>query len=236
MAARPLRVLRLGLIPWKDALSVQMKFVKQLEENPNAKDVLLLCQHPPVYTLGKRQEENIVEANRLRSLGADYFKTNRGGQITFHGPGQLVGYPILMLSRYNKSIKGFVNSLEESLISTVAHWGLVGEHSEHTGVWVNDNKICAFGLQVSHGITFHGFALNCNVDLKWFQSIVACGIVGKGVTSISAELGRDEEDRGGKARVITVDDAIPIFVQKFAQEFNCDAKFEDFEHSDNACN
>eukprot|EP00047_Mylnosiga_fluctuans_P002693 m.225535 g.225535 ORF g.225535 m.225535 type:complete len:232 (+) comp11278_c0_seq1:53-748(+) len=211
MSVLPVRVVRLGLIPWKEAVAVQLRYVKQLQEDSTAKDAILLCEHPPVYTLGKRLQEDPVQAAHLRALGAEYHKSSRGGQITFHGPGQLVGYPILHLRRFNPSIKGFVHSLEESIIRTVGHYGLVGEHSEHTGVWIGPNKIGAIGLQVSHGIVYHGFALNCNVDLTWFQRIVPCGIVGRGVTSLAAELDRQ----------VTVDDVIPVFLEKFAEEYRC---------------
>eukprot|EP00038_Savillea_parva_P029521 m.71649 g.71649 ORF g.71649 m.71649 type:complete len:254 (-) comp8728_c0_seq1:123-884(-) len=153
-------------------------------------DVLLLCEHPPVYTTGRRMEPNLDEQTRLEALGAEYVHCKRGGQTTFHGPGQIVGYPIVDLRRRGSGSRWFVNALEETMIRTCADFGVVAGRSEHTGVWVGSRKIGAIGIQVSRGVTWHGFALNCTTDLSWFRHIVPCGIDDAGVTSISAETGK----------------------------------------------
>ncbi|MEO7313136.1 MAG: lipoyl(octanoyl) transferase LipB [Chitinophagaceae bacterium] len=160
---------------------------------------LLLVEHPPVYTLGKSgHEENILidEATR-RSKGIEYFKINRGGDITFHGPAQLVGYPILDLEKFRTDIGWYLRSLEEVVIKTIAHFGIVGARSVgETGVWIDvgikgrERKICAMGVRCSRWITMHGWALNVNTDLDYFKYIIPCGIVDKQVTSMEKELGR----------------------------------------------
>lgn len=211
MSLLPLRVVRTGIAPWRTVLDLQHKFVKELQEDDKAADVLILCEHPPVYTLGKRLEENPAEARRLTAIGAEYHKTTRGGQITFHGLGQLVGYPIMRLNRYNHSIKIFVDMLEGSIMRSLEHWNIASEQSVHTGVWVGHSKIAALGLQVGHGVTHHGFAINCNVDLSWFAHIVPCGIADRGVTSISRVIGRD----------VAVNEAIPVVLREFCTMYGC---------------
>ncbi len=169
---------------------------------PPTKHHLLFVEHPPVYTLGKSgHEENILisESERLRRNIA-YFKTNRGGDITFHGPGQLVGYPILDLEKYYTDIGKYLRNLEQVIIDTLAFYGIKGARSAgETGVWLDpdikgrERKICAMGVRCSRWITMHGFALNVNTDLDYFSHIVPCGIADKQVTSIAAELGADAD-------------------------------------------
>jgi lipoyl(octanoyl) transferase len=159
---------------------------------------LLFLEHPLVYTLGKSgHEENILitEADRI-AKGIEYYKANRGGDITFHGPGQLVGYPILDLEKYYTDIGKYLRNLEEVVIDTMAVYGLKGERSKgETGVWLDpgipgsERKICAMGVRCSRWITMHGFAFNVNTDLSYFDYIVPCGIKNKKVTSLSKELG-----------------------------------------------
>lgn len=166
--------------------------------SPSTSHHLFLLEHPPVYTLGKSgREEHILISEQERSArNIAYFKTNRGGDITFHGPGQLVGYPILDLEKFYTDIGKYLRSLEQVVIDTLAHYGIRGERSQgETGVWIDpdwpgrERKICAMGVRCSRWITMHGFALNVNTDLDYFQHIVPCGIVNKKVTSIEAELG-----------------------------------------------
>lgn len=159
---------------------------------------LLLVEHPPVYTLGKSgHEENILidEATRAEK-GIEYFKINRGGDITFHGPGQLVGYPILDLEKFKTDIGWYLRCLEEVIIKTIGHFGIIGQRSSgETGVWIDagikgrERKICAMGVRCSRWITMHGWALNVNTDLDYFTYIIPCGIVDKQVTSMQKELG-----------------------------------------------
>jgi lipoyl(octanoyl) transferase len=159
---------------------------------------LLFCEHPPVYTLGKsgKPENILISREELTERGISYYATNRGGDITFHGPGQIVGYPILDLEKFETDIGKYLRNLEEVVILTIAAFGLKGERSKgETGVWLDpsekgkERKICAMGVRCSRWITMHGFALNVNTDLAYFDFIVPCGIADKKVTSIAKELG-----------------------------------------------
>ena len=163
------------------------------------KNHLLLCEHPHVYTLGKsgHAENLLVNDTRLKELNATYFKTNRGGDITYHGPGQVVGYPILDLEQFFTDLGKYMRGLEEVIIRTIAHYGIVGDRLPgSTGVWLDPQtpakarKICAMGVRCSRWITMHGFALNVNSDMRYFDYIVPCGITDKAVTSMEKELGR----------------------------------------------
>jgi lipoyl(octanoyl) transferase len=159
---------------------------------------LLFVEHPPVYTLGKsgNPEHVLMKEEERRKMGIDFFHTNRGGDITFHGPGQIVGYPILDLENFFTDIGRYLRSLEEVIIRTLADYGMQADRSKgETGVWIDANtkgrerKICAMGVRCSRWITMHGFALNVNTDLSYFNGIIPCGIPSKQVTSITAELG-----------------------------------------------
>ncbi len=159
---------------------------------------LLFVEHPPVYTLGKSgQIENVlIGDDRMREKGVQFFRTNRGGDITFHGPGQLVGYPILDLEKFHTDIGLYLRNLEEVTIRVLADFGIRGDRSKgETGVWIDpgikgrERKICAIGIRCSRWITMHGFALNVSTDLSWFGDIVPCGIQHKQVTSLEKELG-----------------------------------------------
>jgi lipoyl(octanoyl) transferase len=160
---------------------------------------LLLVEHPPVYTLGKsgKEEHVLINEEERAKRGVEYFKTNRGGDITFHGPGQIVGYPVLDLEKFYTDIGRYLRSLEEVIILTLNHYGIRGERSPgETGVWLEPNvkgrerKICAMGVRCSRWITMHGFAFNVNTDLAYFEHIVPCGIRDKQVTSLQRELGQ----------------------------------------------
>lgn len=161
-------------------------------------DRLLFVEHPPVYTLGKsgKPEHILLPQEQLDARGIEYFHSNRGGDITFHGPAQLVGYPILDLEHFKTDLGWYLRSLEEVIIQTLAEYGLKGERSQgETGVWLEpgtrgrERKICAMGIRCSRWITMHGFALNVNTDLDYFNNIIPCGIQGKQVTSLQKELG-----------------------------------------------
>lgn len=171
---------------------------------------LLLCEHPPVYTLGKSgHEENIlISRQEMQSKGIEFYHTNRGGDITFHGPGQLVGYPVFDLERFYTDIGRYLRDLEQVIILTLADFGISGMRSAgETGVWIEADKegkarkICAMGVRCSRWITMHGFALNINTDLAYFDHIIPCGIRNKKVTSMALELGRAIDFRDVKDRV-----------------------------------
>jgi lipoyl(octanoyl) transferase len=167
--------------------------------DPPTTHYLLLVEHPPVYTLGKsgHMENMLVDEGGLHAKGIQFFRINRGGDITFHGPGQIVGYPILDLERLYTDIGRYLRELEEVTISVLAGYGIKGDRSPgETGVWIDpgvrgkERKICAIGVRCSRWVTMHGFALNVNTDLDYFGNIVPCGITGKQVTSLQKELGR----------------------------------------------
>ncbi len=159
---------------------------------------LLFCEHPPVYTLGKsgHVENVLLSMSELENKDIEFFRTNRGGDITFHGLQQVVGYPILELEKFGTDLGIYLRNLEEVIIRTIAEYGLIGERSKgETGVWLDpgipgkERKICALGIRCSRWITMHGFALNVNTDLSYFDNIIPCGIVNKQVTSLEKELG-----------------------------------------------
>ncbi len=164
------------------------------EPTPN---FLIFTEHPHVYTLGKsgKQEHLLASPGELRRLGARFIPTDRGGDITYHGPGQIVGYPIIDLDNFGLEIMGYIRLLEQAVIDVLQTYGLKGERSQgETGVWLDvgtpkARKICAIGVRTSRWVTMHGFALNLNPDLRYFDRIIPCGIRGKGVTSLERELG-----------------------------------------------
>ncbi|XP_047352911.1 putative lipoyltransferase 2, mitochondrial [Vespa velutina] len=214
MQTNIVKVLRIGKLRYGPSVKLQ-KILSDLhfkQLNNETCNTLLLVEHDPVYTIGIRNKNYTEEdEKKLRNLGAEFFKTDRGGLITFHGPGQLVAYPILNLKQFKPSIKWYVCQIEQMIIRLCAEFDILGTTSPDTGVWVNDKKICAIGIHGSRYITTHGLALNCNTDLTWFDHIVPCGIEGKGVTSISKELNIN----------ITIEDVLPTFQNVFQEMFQC---------------
>jgi lipoyl(octanoyl) transferase len=175
---------------------------KHQKGKPSAENYFLLVEHPPVYTLGKSGDQNnmLISPDFLQQIGATFYRINRGGDITYHGPGQLVGYPIIDLEFYQLGVKEYIEKMEEALIQTIADFGLTGSRKEGaTGVWLNTSdpdrarKICAIGVRVSRSVTMHGFALNVNTDLRYFNYINPCGFASSAVTSLQQELGRPVE-------------------------------------------
>ena len=192
LAARQLRVQWLGLVPYAQGLALQEELVRQRRAG-EVEDTLLLLEHPHVITLGtgSHQENVLVGPEERERLGIELFATGRGGDVTYHGPGQLVGYPILDLKPDRCDLHRYLRDVEEVLIRVLGDYGLVGSRrAGMTGVWAGDRKIAAIGVRVSSGwITSHGFALNVTTDLGFFDAIVPCGIRDYGVGSISRELG-----------------------------------------------
>lgn len=170
----------------------------------------LFVEHPHVYTLGKSGDMSnlLLNEQQLATKGATFYKINRGGDITYHGPGQIVGYPILDLENFFTDIHKYLRLLEETIILTIAEYGLKGERSSgETGVWLDvgtpfARKICAMGIRSSRWVTMHGFALNVNVDLGYFDNIIPCGIRGKAVTSMEAELGKKIDQEQVKSKIL----------------------------------
>jgi lipoyl(octanoyl) transferase len=182
-----------GLTPYARAWELQRELVR-LRKNDASPDTLVLLEHPPVYTVGRAAKDasNLgVGEEYLRSLGAEVFWSDRGGDATFHGPGQLVGYPILRLK--DRDTHGYLRRLEQVIIRVLRDYGLGGwHHPEYTGVWVGEKKVAAIGVKFSSGwITSHGFALNVGTDLTWFDRITPCGIRSYGITSLERELGHE---------------------------------------------
>ena len=182
-----------GLVDYKEAWQRQKQIVADIQQKRD-KSVLVLCQHPTVITIGRNgTEDNItVQHEFLRKLGVEVYEIDRGGDVTLHNPGQLVGYPIFNLSSYREDLHWFLREIEQVIIELVADYGIdAGRVEGLTGVWVDGKrKICAMGMHCSRWVTYHGFALNVNNDLSEFGYIVPCGIRDKEVTSIEAETGQ----------------------------------------------
>ena len=191
---RPLEVRRLGLVPYGEALAMQRALVEERKAG-RIPDLLLLLQHPPVITVGVRGDggrSNVVATNeRLRELGIDVFETGRGGDVTYHGPGQIVGYPILDLKPDRQDVHRYVRDVEEVMIRVCADYGVTaGRIRGLTGTWIGDEKIGAIGIRISRWVTSHGFAFNVSTSLDRFELIVPCGIADRGVTSLERATGR----------------------------------------------
>lgn len=196
----PLQVRRLGLVPYADGLELQRQLVEERKAD-RIPDTLLLLQHPHVLTIGVKKDGRshiLASPNRLSSLGVAVFETGRGGDVTYHGPGQLVGYPIVDLNPDRRDVHKYVRDLEEVMIRVCADYGLVaGRVKGFSGAWIPstssgqaDEKIGAIGVRISRWITSHGFAFNVATDVDFFNLIVPCGIADRGVTSLAAKLGR----------------------------------------------
>ncbi|WGH74968.1 lipoyl(octanoyl) transferase LipB [Tenacibaculum tangerinum] len=217
---KKIRISDLGRKDYKETWDYQTTLLNEIialkKEKRNGKsgietpNYFLFVEHPHVYTLGKSGDINnlLLNEEKLKEKEATFYKINRGGDITYHGPGQIVGYPILDLENFFTDIHKYLRLLEESIILTISEYGLKGERSEgETGVWLDvgtpfARKICAMGIRASRWVTMHGFALNVNVNLGYFDNIIPCGIRGKAVTSMEAELGRKVPEEEVKEKII----------------------------------
>ena len=189
------RVEQFGLVDYGEALRLQGEKVAGRKAGA-IPDTLLLLEHPHVFTLGRnaRREHLLISNERVTALGAQVFETDRGGDITYHGPGQLVGYPILDLTRHRRDIAWYMRSLEEVFIHVAADYGVPASRLQGApGVWVRNDKLVAMGVHLSRWVTSHGFAFNVNTDLRYFDWIVPCGLRDKGVTSLEKLLGHHVE-------------------------------------------
>ena len=197
---RKIDILNLGIKPYKEVWDLQKELVEK-RRNGQINDTLILVEHEPVYTLGKNADENHILQHSPQDVKT--YHIERGGDVTFHGPGQLVGYPILDLHNYKKSISWYMRSLEQLIIDTLAEYGITAERKVGlTGVWVGDEKIAALGVRVTRWVTMHGFALNVTPDLIYYSSIIPCGIFEYGVTSM-AKLVTNEITVNSVKRVLT---------------------------------
>ena len=210
----------LGLRDYKEVWDYQTDLLEEIitVKRKNRKENLslptsnyfLFVEHPHVYTLGKSGDLNnlLINEEQLKKRNASYYKINRGGDITYHGPGQIVGYPILDLENFFTDIHKYLRFLEEVIIETLAEYGIKGERSKgETGVWIDvgtpfARKICAMGIRSSRWVTMHGFALNVNTNLGYFDHIIPCGIRGKSVTSLEVELGKKIEPNQVKEKIL----------------------------------
>lgn len=221
----------LGVVEYAECWELQQRLFnallasKSVGNGSRADQYLLMCEHPPVYTLGKSGRENniLVSEEFLASKGAALFRIDRGGDITFHGPGQLVGYPILDLERENMGLKDYIRAVEEAVILTVADYGIkAGRVDGAAGVWLTEGgplrKIAAIGVRSSRYVTMHGFALNVNTDLQWFGYINPCGFADRGGTSI-------EKETGCRADMQTVK---RLFAAHFQKIINVKINIEDY--------
>lgn len=206
---RNVKLVRLGLVPYLEAKDLQLDVRDRVREGI-ADGVLITLQHPPVYTVGRSGgfQNILVPRERLEKI-AEIHEVERGGNITFHGPGQIVAYPILNLNEWERDVHLYVNRLEEVVIRLLKDYGiLAGRKDKYTGVWVKDEKICAIGVAVRQWITWHGMALNVNTDLNYFNLINPCGITEFGVTSLE-KLGVNKN----------IQDVLNKFIDKFGEVF-----------------
>jgi lipoyl(octanoyl) transferase len=198
------RVEQLGEVDYARALEIQQEAVALRKANA-IPDTLFLLEHPHVYTLGRnaRREHLLVSNEQLQAIRAQVFETDRGGDLTYHGPGQLVGYPILDLTQHRRDLSWYMRSLEEVLIGVANDFGIkAGRVEGLTGAWVANDKLAAMGVHVSRWVTSHGFAFNVNTNLDYFKWIVPCGLRNKGVTSLQALLGKSVEMHSTIERVV----------------------------------
>jgi lipoyl(octanoyl) transferase len=214
--SRILEIYDLGLMPYREAWKLQKQAQqtlisqkRELNSDQSVKhrqnEMMLFTEHPHVYTLGKSgNSANLLKGlNELAKIDAEYVEIDRGGDITYHGPGQIVGYPILDLDLHFRDIHKYLRFLEEVVIRTCADYGIVAERVDGlTGVWVDNEKICAMGIRCSRWVTMHGFAMNVNTDLSYFDHIIPCGITDKKVTSLSRLTGKFEDTEVVKSRLI----------------------------------
>ena len=201
----------LGQMAYAPAWDMQKSLHQKVADGalPN---LLLLLEHPHVYTLGKRGDASDILASpeKLKELGVEVHRIDRGGEVTYHGPGQLVGYPIVNLRRRGGGPLKYVQTLESVIIATLAEFGVQAESEDRpTGVWAGDAKIAAIGVKVSRGVTMHGFALNVSPDLSYFDHIVPCGMPEGRVTSMASEL----------SEAVDVQQVMPVLAQHFGQSF-----------------
>lgn len=212
-ATRETALVRLpGLTPYLEAYEL-MHSLAERRLGGEIADTLLVLEHAPVYTAGRRAlAEHVVWAeDAMRAAGAEFHHVDRGGSVTFHGPGQLVGYPIVDLGA-TPDVVGFVRRLEDVVIGAAADAGVpgLGRNPVNSGVWAGDRKVCAIGVRVTRArVTMHGFAINCTTDLSWFDAIVPCGLADHGVTSLSELAGRD----------VTVDELVPHVARHYEHVF-----------------
>ncbi len=212
MSERELWVVRQGVTPYAEILELQRRIAAARISGEISQDVLLLLEHEPVITLGRSSKDRNLIASKdfLSERGVELFEVERGGDVTFHGPGQLVGYPIVDLKQHKQDLHWYLRQLEQAIISTLAGFGITAERNiGYTGVWTGGRKIASIGVHARDWVTWHGFALNINTDLSYFDMMVPCGIAGVVMTSIQKEL----------AAPVDLERVASIFSNEFANLF-----------------
>jgi len=215
-----LLVADLGTMAYADALALQRAVARARISGEIGEDLLLLVEHPPVVTLGRSSKERHLLASPalLAARGVELFEVERGGDVTFHGPGQLVGYPIVDLKRHKQDLHWYLRQVEEALIRALAPLGIQGERSTgYTGVWTHGRKIASIGVHARDWVTWHGFALNVTTDLGYFDLIVPCGIASVEMTSVARELATPLDDREALRRTVS-DRVADAFAEVFSIE------------------
>lgn len=225
MGRLPVTVFNIGRMPYLKAINIQaMAFRKHMNNQSTGENAncILIVEHDHVYTVGVRNKTYTPEVEkRLRNLGADFCVTDRGGLITYHGPGQLVAYPVINLKDFRLRIKDYISAVEATIVNTCHCFGIRAVSTKDVGVWVEDRKIAAIGVHASRFVTTHGLAINCDTDLTWFKHIVPCGLVDKDVTSFSVELGKR----------VTGNQVLHVFLKCFSDVFNCDVILDNLNSS-----
>lgn len=221
MRDKNLNIVKLGIVDYGKAYQLQRKLL-QKHIDGEGRDFLLLLQHNPVITIGRSGSKSniLISESALAANGIDTYEIDRGGDVTYHGPGQLTGYPIIDLRRFKKDIHWYLRQLEETIIKTLAEYGIAGGRiKEYTGVWVGNEKVAAIGVAIKRWITYHGFAFNINPNMSHFQMITPCGISDKGVTSLTKLLGHEVDiEEVGKKTIST-----------FAEVFGLNCNYIDIE-------
>ncbi len=211
---KELNIIKLGIVDYMPAYHLQERLVQEHMQDKGS-DSLLLLQHNPVITIGRSGDKNniLVSESALAAAGISTCEIDRGGDVTYHGPGQLTGYPIINLRHFKKDVHWYLRQLEEIIIKVLAEYSIVGERMEgYTGVWVGNEKVAAIGVAIRRWITYHGFALNVHPDMSHFQLITPCGITDKGVTSLEKLLGHRVDMDG------VLDKAASAFAEVFSIE------------------
>ena len=219
----PLEVIELGPLPFQKAWDLQLKLHEQVADGLRP-DTLLLLEHPHTFTLGRRgrTDDILINQAELDRLGIEVHHTDRGGEVTYHGPGQLVGYPIIDLRRWGGGPVKYVHALERMIVDTLDKFGISGTSVGHpTGVWVEDRKVAAIGVKVGRRVTTHGFALNVSTDLRFFEYIVPCGMADSSVTSLEQEL-------GGSPRI---DEVVSVLVRQFGRVLRLAPEFSQVSYN-----
>jgi len=212
-------VVNLGTVPYEDALELQRALARDRISGAIPEDMLLLLEHPPVVTLGRAtKQRNLISSEEfLASKGVELFEVERGGDVTFHGPGQLVGYPIIDLKRHRLDLHWYLRQVEQALIDTLAAYSIPAERNVgFTGVWTNGRKIASIGVHARDWVTWHGFALNVTTDLSYFDFIIPCGIDGVTMTSIEREI----DVRDSQLPQANIDIAAEIAAEAFGAVFD----------------